>query len=80
MVDTLTHKPLKVRPTEPGGGLINVPAEQARAVLEALQARGIRCWITGGFLSVDGAPAWGHIALSANENAGRVQTLLDEID
>jgi hypothetical protein len=79
VIDTQTQKPLKVRPTEPGGGLIDVPAEQAKTVLEALQAQGVRCWITGGFMSIDGRPARGYVALSNNEDAGRVQAVLDSL-
>ncbi len=79
MLDTQTREPLKVRPVEPGGGLIRVAAEQAHDVVAALQARGIRCWVTGEFVSIDGRPARGFIALSANEKAERVQTVLDSI-
>lgn len=79
MIDTQTQKPLKVRPADTGGGLIDVPAEQAQTVVEALQAQGVRCWITGGFMSVDGRPARGYVALSRNESADRVQVVLDSI-
>jgi hypothetical protein len=79
MIDAQTQKPLKVRPTEPGGGLIDVPAEQARTVVEALQARGVRCWLSGGFMSIDGRPARGYVAVSNNEQANRVQEVLDSI-
>lgn len=79
MIDTQTQKPLTIRPTKPGGGLIDVPAEQARTVLDALLARGVRCWITGGFMSIDGRPARGLVAVSDNENADRVQAVLDAI-
>lgn len=48
-------------------------------MVAALQARGVRCWVTGGFLSLDGGPYRGRVELSANERADRVQAVLDSI-
>ncbi len=78
MIDAQKKTPLKVRPAE-YGGVIDVPAEQANAVVQALQSRGVRCWITGGFMSIDGGPSRGWVALSKNETAVGVQAVLDSI-
>lgn len=78
MIDAQKQTPLKVWPAE-YGGVIDVPAEQADDVLRELQSRGVRCWITGGFMSINGGPARGWVQYSKNESAERVQTVLDSI-
>lgn len=77
MTNTLNGTRLQVSDGGDGWLYIRVAADQVDEVRKVLDRQGIRHWADTFAVSIDGKPAVTVISLGKNNDAARVQTVLD---
>ena len=80
MIDTLNRKRLRVLDGGAGGPYIEVTMDQLDEVRKRLDRDEIPYWVDSIAISIDGKPAVTVINLGLNNDAARVQAILDEAD
>jgi hypothetical protein len=79
MIDTQSHRPIRVSPGGTAGPYIKVPVDRLGHVRTLLDRHGIAYWVESHAISFDGGPEIAFINLGFSGDSARVQAILDEV-